>query len=184
MKPPSTISAFIYIHLHIFLYFSVAVLEDTPSSYQSIPFPARHIIPTFSCLSNFFARQTKYAFRSTLKTYFPHRIFAMEIFHSLSMWWGWYRQVVPLACQIVKKNGTATFVTLPFSSPHCLHHRFYLLKGLCPLRTPVATIPAKSVATTPRRNNPKIHSLRVRCYHFFRMVAPFWQALQEPHSPA
>ena len=76
--------------------------------------------------------QTKVSFRFTLQSTFPHRTLLSEQTFRLSCdVVGVYRQVVPLACQLVKKIEPQRRCGSIFS-PHCLLQRCYLLMGFAP----------------------------------------------------
>lgn len=65
------------------------------------------------------SRLPKAILRLPLRLAFPHLFFCQKKSLScVSMWLGWYRQVVPLACQLVKKRKRKclTASPLPFSS--------------------------------------------------------------------
>lgn len=63
---------------------------------------------------------------------FSHLYYLLKSSIPFPMWWGWYRQVVPLACQIVKNKIRVPYGTPILFPPHCLHHRCYLLMGYAP----------------------------------------------------
>ena len=62
----------------------------------------------------------------------PHLLCFLKSFLFHLMWWGWYRQVVPLACQLVKNKIRVPSGTLILFPPLCLYHRCYLLMGFAP----------------------------------------------------
>ena len=64
--------------------------------------------------------------------FFSHLYYLLKSSIPFPMWWGWYRQVVPLACQLVKNKIRVPSGTLILFPPHCLRHRCYLLMGYAP----------------------------------------------------
>ena len=61
----------ICIHSHSFCYFSVAIWEDVPSSYQSRPPQALHIIPLYICLSRNSLQTDELCFSFHAQNIFP-----------------------------------------------------------------------------------------------------------------
>lgn len=86
------------------------------------------------CLTEKRLRQTDKSSPSLTASdcFFSHLYYLLKSSIPFPMWWGWYRQVVPLACQLVKNKIRVSSGTLILFPPHCLRHRCYLLMGYAP----------------------------------------------------